>query len=376
MTSDEGVAPRRPWAHGAVALGSQRNGLNLVRLVLAYSVLVAHGWPLAGKGEGPALHGETIGGWAVFGFFAISGYLVTGSRLGNSLGDYLSRRIARILPGYLVCLVVTAFVFAPINYGWFYGSADGFLLTKTGPLSYIWSDIALRMNVYDVAQTPLGVPYSGAWDGSLYTLYYEFLCYLIIAALVCFAWFRRRSWAIAVLFAASVALQAKIKTVLPYVGDNVDFGLLTKLLPFFLAGALLRLLRDRIVLSWPMAVVAALGAVALAVAIPDWGGQLGAPLVAYVLLWLGAVLPIPELIRRNDISYGVYIYAFPVQQLCAMTSLEQSSLLLYDLVAAVATLPLAIASWVLIERPAMLRVRGRRAERVALQADQALPAVS
>ena len=64
---------------------------------------------------------------------------------------------------------------------------------------------------------------------------------------------------------------------------------------------------------WPLSSSAAV----LVVAVDHWGAQAAAPLIAYVLLWLSTVLPSPRLARRHDISYGVYIYAFPVQQLLA-----------------------------------------------------------
>src|SRR6476620_3295224 len=64
----------------AVVLDARNNSLNLIRLVLALLVLVAHSYPLAGAGDGSVVRGESLGGWAVFGFFAISGYLISASR--------------------------------------------------------------------------------------------------------------------------------------------------------------------------------------------------------------------------------------------------------------------------------------------------------
>ena len=88
-----------------------------------------------------------------------------------------------------------------------------------------------------------------------------------------------------------------------------------------------------------------------------WGSQLTAPFLAYLLIWLGSVLPSPAVVLRHDISYGLYIYAFPVQQLLILTGIHERGLLLYDLVALLATIPLAVASWLLVERPVMRRAR-------------------
>jgi len=342
---------------GAARLDPRRNGLNLVRLVLAYSVLVAHGWYISGDGVGPQLDGENIGGWAVFGFFAISGYLITGSRVAKPIGDYLVHRLARIFPAFLVCLAITAFIAAPIGFWHVHGTLDGFLTTPTTPVAYVLANATLRMNAYDVAGTPGDVPYLGAWDGSLWSLYYEFLCYIIIALLMSLAVFRRSPVPLAVSLVVSVLVHWQMPRLAPYTQGNMDLALLFKLLPFFLAGGLLYSLKDRLVLTWPGAVAAGAGTVLAVWLLDGWGPQLASPLIAYGVLWVGAVLPCPETIRRNDISYGVYIYAFPVQQLLAIAGAAAWPLLVFDVVAATVTVPLAVASWLLIERPVMRRAR-------------------
>lgn len=342
---------------GATRLDARHNGLNLVRLILALMVLVAHGWYISGRGVGPHFAGENIGGWAVYGFFLISGYLITSSRLTKSLGEYLVHRIARIFPAFIVCLVVTAFVFAPIGYIAVHHTVDGFLTTQTTPMQYVIGNATLRINAYDVAGTPAKVPYLGAWDGSLWSLYYEFLCYVVVAVLGSIGIVRRRPAALAAAFIVSVGLQASIDVLKPYLQGNIDMVFLIKLLPFFLAGGLLYVLRDRVVLTWPLAVAAGLVSLALAHAEPAWGPHLAAPLMAYSILWFGAVLPCPELIRRNDISYGIYIYAFPVQQLLAYAGAPRWNLAAYDLAATAVVAPLAIVSWLLVERPVMRRAR-------------------
>ncbi len=94
------------------------------------------------------------------------------------------------------------------------------------------------------------------------------------------------------------------------------------------------------------------------ISLPRVGPQIAAPLLTYFVLWLGAVLPCPDLVRRHDVSYGVYIYAFPVQQLFAVAGLATVlALPVFDLLALIAVVPLAAASWLLIERPVMQRAR-------------------
>src|SRR5262245_6149816 len=90
----------------------RRNSLNFLRLVFALMVIVSHAWPVGGYGDDPRIAGEKLGTWAVAGFFAISGFLIANSRRHAPMGTFLVRRVLRIYPGYLVCLVVVAFAFA------------------------------------------------------------------------------------------------------------------------------------------------------------------------------------------------------------------------------------------------------------------------
>lgn len=352
------VPTARFWRFSGRQLDPRNNGLNLVRLVLAASVLFAHGYYIAGAGEGPHIDGDNVGGWAVFGFFAVSGYLITASRWSNTLGVYLVHRVARIFPAFLVCLVVMVAVFGPIGYRHVHGTLSGYLSTPTEPAAFVFTNALLRIGAYDIAGTPADVPYPGAWNGSLWTLYYEFLCYLIVGVLALVGWVRRHPASLALAWLASVALHAGwgsgVGTAL---GGNSDAALLFKLLPLFLGGALLQAIRHKVPIHWSGALLS-LGLVLAAVGPLDgWGPQLTAPFIAYLLIWVGSVLPIPPLVRRHDISYGVYIYAFPVQQLLVLTGIHEVNLLLYDVVALACTVPLAVASWLVVERPAMRRAR-------------------
>lgn len=347
------------WGWTGHQLDPHRNSLNLIRLGLASLVLVAHGYYVSGSGVGPHVDGENLGGWAVFGFFAISGYLITASRWSSTLGTYLVHRIARIFPAFLVCLVVMVVVFAPIGYLHVHGSLSGYLTAgPTTPLNYVFSNSLLRVNSYEIAGTPAGVPYPGAWNGSLWTLYYEFICYLIVAGLAVIGWVRRSPWGIAIAFVASVGAYATWSHIAgPLLGGNADAQLLLKLLPLFLAGALVQLLRHRLPLHWAGAALSACTVLGAIWAFDGWGAQLTAPCIAYLLLWVGSVVPCPRLVKRHDISYGVYIYAFPVQQLLILTGIHHHGMLVYDVAALACVVPLATASWLLVERPVMRRAR-------------------
>lgn len=348
------------------------NSLNLFRLVFAAMVLFAHSWFTAGAGASPGFRGENLGGWAVAGFFVVSGFLITGSRFSHSAGAFLVHRIARIFPAFIVCLVLTAFVFAPIADLWEHGTLRGFLSTGPTPLNFVWSNLALHINNYDIGHTLDTVPYPGAWNGSMWTLFYEFCCYMIIWILGGLLIVRRSVLPMVVLFVASVANWALLPAVIHHFGLNEDYQLLSHLLPYFLGGALVYYAVQRVGVSAVLGMACVLVTAGLIVFVPGWGGQASAPFMAYGLIWLSTLIPQPRLIAKNDISYGVYIYAWPMQQLFAMWGAAQLGMWFYWLTTAAATVFLASLSWVFIEHPILRLVK--RAP-VAIPAPATAPAV-
>lgn len=342
----------------------RKNSLNLFRLILAALVLFAHAFYIAGAGEGPHLHGENLGGWAVAGFFVLSGFLITRSRLRTKPGDYLLHRIARIFPAFVVCLVVTAFVFAPIAALIEYGTLAGYLSTPVTPLQYIWGNITLYIEHYSIGNTLQSVPYPGAWNGSLWTLFYEFACYVIVWLLGGLAVYRRSAWPAAVAFLLGLGVWIGIDLAQRW-GLDESFFLLAKLAPFFLGGAFVYFIVERSGVNRWIAMASLVVALALILFVPRWGGQAAAPFLAYGLLWLSALVRQPAWIARNDVSYGFYIYAWPVQQLVILVGGSALGLPVYIVVTIAITFALAWLSWVGIERRAMQWVRPNGAPRVS-----------
>ena len=365
-------ATARLWRWWGHQLNSRDNSLNLVRLVLALSVLYFHSWPLGGFIGSPAIAGVPLGAWAVDAFFCISGYLITGSRLAKPLGTYLVHRAARIYPAFWVCMLVIVTLFAPVDYARTHGSLDGYL-TAPGvtPINFLILNATLRIGSYGVGDTLASAPYPVAWDGSVWSLYYEFVCYLVIAGLAALAWWRRNAWVSVVAFAVSVVAAANATVLAPYIGSNADALTVLGLIPFFLGGACVQMLRHKLPLHWSGAIAALVG-IAICISVsPVWGPPLAGVFLTYLLLWLGSAIPSPKIIHRHDISYGVYIYAFPVQQSLATFGANHHGVILYALAATALTIPFAVASWLLVERPVMRRAR--RSERAAAPPKLAVP---
>lgn len=305
-------------------------------------VIVSHAWPIGGYGDDPRIAGEKLGTWAVAGFFAISGYLIANSRRHATMSTFLVRRVLRIYPGYLVCLVVIALGFAPVSVALGPGSVQW-----TSAFSYVYDNLLLKVHQEGIRDTLTAVPYGPAWDGSLWTLIYEFLCYLAIGLLLSLA----IHWHRAVVVAAFVATAA-LYVVEHHLGHEGMLALFAFLGAIFFAGSALAVFAELVPLDWRIGVLAIGVAAASAElnAIP-W---LGALPIAYVCMWLGTVLPFHRIGRVNDLSYGVYIYAFPVQQtIMVVLGRHHLPVGVTALLGVVGTLPFAAASWFVVEKRAL-----------------------
>lgn len=319
------------------------NALNIIRLVLAALVIVSHSFPIGGFGVDPVVGDLGLGSIAVGGFFAISGYLITQSRYRSSLWSYAWKRVLRIFPGYWVCLIFTAFVAAAlagmVRGGWTVGNA-AVLVAVNAPM--------VGPSQTGVGSTLVGLPYAGAWNGSLWTLRYELGCYAVVGLALVFAFVRRRRYLIPLAFVAVTLLSLVVRS-RGIDGSLSDAGLLA---PFFLAGATIYVFADKIPCSRRLAALAL--ALLVATLAAGAGHSLSALPLAYVLMWLGIETPkvVADLGRSNDFSYGTYLYAFPVQQLLVVAGAHSLGPPIYILLSIACTAPLAVASWFLVESPA------------------------
>jgi len=327
---------------------SSANSLNALRLAFALIVVISH-VPIV-RGMHAIFVGDLeIGGWAVAGFFAISGWLVTQSRLRLSFGNFLWRRCLRIFPGFWACLIATAFIAAPIA-----AAAGPGRWRPVAALRYVLFDVTLHVFVPTIGTTLRGVPDPSTWNLSLWTLPYEFACYLGIGLLLTYAVARRRPAVIVAVFAVVALVHAALIIDGTNRATTLQIGF--RLATFFLAGALLAQCR-RIRLTGYGALASL--AVLIVVAAFDDVRIFAALPVAYLCMWLGRVLPFHSFGRTNDVSYGVYVYAWPIQQLLLFTAAAKWPAAWFAIISVAITLPVAFLSWRLVEHPA-LRLKSAR----------------
>jgi peptidoglycan/LPS O-acetylase OafA/YrhL len=335
----------------------RHNNFDALRLLAALSVIFSHAFLLA---EGRQDHeplmwltgGQTILGVAgVFVFFTMSGYLVMQSwDATGSAPRFLAKRALRVYPGLAVCLLLCALALGPAVT--VLPSAEYF--AESGAYDFVVANLLMDANHNGLPGVRFTEwPTGGIVDGPLWSLPCEVMMYLMLAGLGALG--RLNLGIIAGLFAAGMAWLWFDTTASDWLVGSALW-----LLPFFAAGmALYRLRRTRI-FDGRVALAAALG---LALSVPLHGFVLLFPVFgSYLVLWLALErrLPVIPAARWGDLSYGLYIYGWPVEQAVLWAKggpMPWWALFLWALPISAA---LAFLSWHLVEKRA-LRLKPRRA---------------
>ena len=356
----------------AQAFDPKNNAFGFLRLALAILVVFSHSFPLGGFGTEPleafTQGRHTIGLVSVAMFFVLSGFLICGSAFAStSVARFLWHRFLRIYPGYWICLVLCAGVFAPLAAFIEFGdplrvflaprtSSQSFLIHNAGLFHAnglsIEGILAIRPN--SIAGLLRNNPLPGIINGSLWTLPFEVACYLAVAVLAAIGVLRRARWIVVAMFVGLWCLHA-----FAYLNPE-GFGRyfpsagirpLVMLCLYFSAGCVCFLYREKIPHS---TVVFVLSLVMLAASLLFGAFGLIAPIaLSYAFLWLAFTLRFGRFETKGDFSYGVYIYAFPVQQGLSLLRLHEEGFVFYFTCSLLMTAVLAFLSYRLIEAPCL-----------------------
>jgi peptidoglycan/LPS O-acetylase OafA/YrhL len=325
-------------------LSNRSNNFDFVRIVAALAVVATHCFPIHDNFEAA----WDLGAAAVNAFFAISGYLVMGSwERDPHVVRFLWRRIVRIFPALIAAVFLSALVI---------GLASTSLPWKRYLLHPATRDYLFTVTLIPVRYFLPGVfesnPLKTVVNGSLWTLPYEFACYLTMAALGLITLLRKR-WSVPTVWMICAAWFV-YSTEYPdhHFGPYLDKA--PSMIICFATGMLAWKLRTRIpfvassmpvtaaaILYWRGSVVEtyllsfAVSYAAIAIAVKSWPGFRRAG-------------------RFGDFSYGVYIYAFPLQQwlMHAFPGLSVWGLMLWSVAISVAV---GALSWHFIEKPALAK---------------------
>lgn len=307
-------------------------------------------------------------------FFVISGFLVTASwQREPHLVGFVRNRALRIMPALVVVVAVAALVLGPA--------------LSPLPLHQYFAHPQTWAYFYNLTFTRLDYslpavfatnPYPHAVNGSLWTLPIEVAMYAALAMLGMCRLLRREVVTLLVALLAAlwfVGGPARIARAAASMPDVLPPAAVTRLALWFFTGSALWLWRERVAYRTP---------VAIALVVLAWTTQ-GNPIgqlvlhvaMPYVVLWFAGLDAgqLGRFGRHGDFSYGIYLYAFPVQQTFAHFGAAAWPMPAYIAACFLVTLACAVMSWRWIEAPA-LRLKRRVGRRdSAVRGDAVMPRV-
>ncbi len=348
----------------ADGLAQKNDNFLLLRFIAASMVIYGHAPAITGRAEPVDLFihlnwGTYSGAIAVDLFFIVSGFLVTGSFMRNPrLADFAWARAIRIVPGYLACLLLSAF-------------ALGAAFTELPLHDYLqhpdtFDYVARNLKFDTLMQWQLpgvfaGNPRSDVINGSIWTLPAEVRMYVLVAALGVIG---ALSWR-ALFNVVAVGLLV-LGALYPEQTPMSNPREYLRLAGLFVAGAFCYINRDWIPLRGSLLLTLA-GMSWLARETPAYPFLFAATEVAFVF-WFAYETRWRGFNRFGDYSYGIYLWGYPAQQmLAALTGGTHNYV--NALSGFLIALALAIASWHLVEQPALRlktwpsRIRQRWRER-------------
>lgn len=344
-------------------LAHRGNAFGFLRLLFASMVIISHSSAiLYGNSDHEPmmwLFGTmSFGDFAVDGFFLISGFLITASYFNSKNNfDYFSKRVARIYPGFIVCFLICVFVVAPL------AGATTASYEPSQLMEYLTSILTLRQPMIDGVFANTHYPFI---NGSMWTISFEFECYILIAIVGAIGLLRNAKLMMIMTilllliaspnpfwFALFIDPAPFQKTSWP--GEIEQFIIsqeaFLRLAALYLSGSTFYLFRDKLIIAaWtiPLATLILIGGLffkelaTMSVAI--FGGYL----IFVIAAKSGTT--IKSINRDSDISYGVYLYAWPITKLCllAIPNLTLVPLMLLTLCISYLC---GWASWHIVEKP-------------------------
>jgi peptidoglycan/LPS O-acetylase OafA/YrhL len=324
------------------------NNFGLIRLLAAFLVMETHSHLLS-RQDGYYLHAYHISYLGLPSFFFLSGLLVTQSLYrSSSWKNFCWRRFLRVYPGAIAAILITALLIGPIVTT----SSLGDYFSSPVLYQYLESCSLIHINFLLPGVFKDSVLKTASVNASLWTVSLEIKLYIALLIAWMLKWPGRRIGLlilIAILISASFLIKKDAfgHMALPYLTYGVQF----------LSGVLCYLYRDKILIRGYWLII-----LPLAFALSGWlhiyslTAYLLIPALVlftatYGLTWTKKITP------KADLSYGIYLYAFPVQQLVA-NYLHPASPLILFLTTALATLIPATLSWYVVEKRA-LRLKRR-----------------
>lgn len=322
-------------------MNSRNNSFDLIRHFAAVLVLFSHHFALSKLPEPIFNKWDTFGFVAVVIFFSISGYFMPGSftNSGNFL-VFIIKRCRRIFPALIVCSFIMCYLI-------------GTLFTSEPVLHYLFSPTTFKTSLMFSSFIGRPIPdvfsdflYKDAINGSLWSLPVEFSCYVIIGIAL---YYSNSVKSILTLLLLSISVTMYINhTGMNYMFYSVPLNFLALFGIAFTGGALMSMTQQYwLPIRLPLTAIALLFLLILR-GRPEI--QVFGTLSLAVLTIIIGVSFKDKLINGTfDLSYGIYIYAFPIQQL--IINLVTKNFWLSMIISLILTLIAAYLSYRLVEHP-------------------------
>ena len=339
------------------------NNFNAVRLLAALSVVVSHSFLLViGQTAAEPLSSTpyTLGQHAVNVFFVLSGLMLSRSfAIQPNWKTFAVARALRIFPGLFVCAAIVAWVLGP--FGTRLSLAEYFHDGHT--LTYPFATLVIfdRAQLHDMF---LSSTHPGEINEPLWTIKYEVFAYIVFAVGMSFGLIAKRSAIVLGSLVLAIALTLASSAPSPLsdapIGSFIRFGFC------FSLGIVAYRFRARIILRWTVAG----GLLAFAFLVNGTPAANIAFVIsfAYAALLLGSTrIPnVTKFTSKTDLSFGLYIYAWPVQQLVLVSAGPAIPVWGHLIISIAISLLFAALSWWLIEKPALsLKSRIKRSADLA-----------
>ncbi|MFC5430199.1 acyltransferase family protein [Paraburkholderia denitrificans] len=341
------------------------NNFDFLRLLAASLVIVGHAFALNGA-TAPTILSIPVHGYGVAIFFSISGYLVASSWLSDpNAARFFAKRALRIFPALIMIVLVTVFMFGPAVTT--LSRSDYF----ANPATYGYLRNMRLFIVYYLPGVFEHSPIPNAVNGSLWSLPAEFLMY-IVTPIVAVVAMGRKAIAFGALSAAFACVAAYLQS--GYKGPMVviyatDVRAALEMGAYFLAGGMFSVLKRRIQFSAKYAAAALLVYfISARLCTTPHEFYIVSVVSAFVFPYLyitagqKATPILSSAGKYGDISYGLYLYAFPIQQLL-QSKFSSMPVIGQIVLAFVFTIPCAALSWYLVEKKAaMFKPERRRSQ--------------
>jgi peptidoglycan/LPS O-acetylase OafA/YrhL len=330
----------------------KNNNFDFLRFIFALLVVISHSYPLSGNNVSSQWIVKITNGQielssiGLSGFFILSGYLIFQSlERSASVFDYYWKRILRIFPALFVVLLITI-ILVPFVYE----STIPFFKNKQ-VYTYLPNNISLYHLQYSIKGVFKNNPYPSAINGSLWTICYEFSLYVLLSLLFLV---RKNLRLVRILLSiVFIIMFTCYNFFMNSVGQVLLFGMegihFLNLGTFFVCGSLLASFKFEKINNKKHIFFGIVFLIIVSIYFDFHNLIKHVTLTALILLiGLKPLRFISNFYKIGDMSYGIYIYGFPIQQL--LMYFFKLNVLLLMISSVILSIGFGYLSWHLVEK--------------------------